>query len=105
MLKSGMNGTLRVASSGASESIVIPYKAVTEQLGEFYTYVVGDSSKVSQRKVQLGQQIGPNVIIRTGLKAGEQIVVEGTQNLRQGSVITTKPLPPPAQKKWVVNCE
>ncbi len=98
MLKSGMNGTLRVASSGASQSIVIPYKAVTEQLGEFYTYVVGDSSKVSQRKVQLGQQIGLNVIIRSGLKAGEQIVVEGTQNLRQGSVITAKQLPPPAKK-------
>ena len=98
MLKSGMNGTLRVASSGASQSIVIPYKAVTEQLGEFYTYVVGDSSKVSQRKVQLGQQIGANVIVREGLKAGDQIVVEGTQNLRQGSVITTKQLPPPAKK-------
>ncbi len=100
MLKAGMNGTLNVAASSNATAIVIPYKAVTEQLGEFYAYVVGDSSKVAQRKLQLGQQVGTNVIIRTGLQASEKIVVEGTQNLRQGSVITTtKPAPPQPQKK------
>jgi membrane fusion protein (multidrug efflux system) len=100
MLKPGMNGTVRVANNNAaSNSIVIPYKAVTEQLGEYFTYVVGDSSKVTQRKVELGRQIGNNVIVRSGLQVGDKIVVEGTQNLRQGSVITTTPPPAPAQKK------
>ena len=99
MLKAGMNGTLNAAASKAQTSVMIPYKAVTEQLGEFYAYVVGDSSKVAQRKLTLGQQVGTNVIIRSGLQAGEKIVVEGMQNLRQGSVITTtKPAPPPAKK-------
>jgi membrane fusion protein (multidrug efflux system) len=68
-------------------------------LGEHFAYVVGDSSKVTQQKVELGQQLGSNIIIKTGLQAGDKIVVEGTQNLRQGSVITTTPLAPPAQKK------
>ena len=99
MLKAGMNGTVRVASNAKTASIVIPFKAVTEQLGEYFTYVVGDSSKVAQRKVELGQQIGSHVIIRNGLQPGETIVVEGVQNLRQGSVITTTQPAPPAQKK------
>lgn len=101
MLRAGMNGTIRVANNERTESIVIPFKAVTEQLGEYFVYVVGDSSKVAQRKVELGQQIGATVIIKTGLKAGETIAVEGVQNLRQGSVITTTPPAPPAaaQKK------
>jgi membrane fusion protein, multidrug efflux system len=94
MLRAGMNATLRVANNNATQAIVIPFKAVTEQLGEYFTYVVGDSSKVSQRKVELGDQIGGNVIIKSGLAPGENIVVEGTQNLKQGSVITTKQLPP-----------
>lgn len=98
MLKSGMNGTLRVAGNGTAQSILIPFKAVTEQLGEYFTYVVGDSSKVTQQKVQIGQQLGGNVIVTSGLKAGDKIVVEGVQNLRQGSVITTAP-PAPPQKK------
>ncbi|HEU4901672.1 MAG TPA: efflux RND transporter periplasmic adaptor subunit [Flavisolibacter sp.] len=100
MLKAGMNGTVKVVSNAKTQSIVIPFKAVTEQLGEYFTYVVGDSSKVAQRKVELGQQLGGHVIIKSGLQPGEKIVVEGVQNLRQGSVITTTPPPPPpAQKK------
>lgn len=100
MLKAGMNATVKVVSgSSAQQSIVIPFKAVTEQLGEYFTYVVGDSSKVSQRRVELGQQLGGNIIIRSGLNAGDKIVVEGVQNLRQGSMITTTPPAPPAQKQ------
>ena len=99
MLKAGMNGTVRIASNASKQSIVIPYKAVTEQLGENFVYVVGDSSKVSQHKVEVGQQLSGNVIIRSGLNVGDKIVVEGVQNLRQGSVITTTPPSPPTQQK------
>jgi membrane fusion protein (multidrug efflux system) len=99
-LKPGMNATVRVANNGASSSIVIPFKAVTEQLGEYFTYVIGDSSKVTQRKVELGQQLGANIIIKSGLNVGDKIVVEGTQNLREGSKITTEPpTAQPQQKK------
>jgi membrane fusion protein (multidrug efflux system) len=61
-------------------------------LGEYFTYVVGDSNKVNQQKVELGSQLGGNVVIRSGLQPGDKIVVEGVQNLHQGSVITTTPL-------------
>ena len=100
MLKSGMSTTVRVLNSASEKSVIIPYKAVTEQLGEFLTYVVGDSNKVSQRKLLLGKQIGFNVIVKDGLKEGEKIVVQGVQNLREGSMITTAPsLQPAAAKK------
>ena len=99
MLKPGMNATVRVKTEAEKRLISVPYKAVTEQLGEFFIYVVGDSSKVSQRRVDLGAQSGTNVVIRNGLQSGDRIVVEGTQNLRQGAVITTTPPPPPAEKK------
>jgi len=69
LLKAGMNGTLRVLNSSSMQSVIIPYKAVTEQLGEFFVYVPGDSSKVSQRKVVLGKQLGNNVIVKDGLKS------------------------------------
>jgi membrane fusion protein (multidrug efflux system) len=99
ILKPGMNATVRVANGRGINAIVIPYKAVTEQLGEYFAYVVGDSSKVRQQRVELGSQLGSNIIVRNGLQAGDKIVVEGVQNLRQGSVITTTPIPAPTQKK------
>ena len=94
MLKPGMNATVRVASNNKASSIVIPYKAVAEQLGEYFLYVVGDSDKVRQQRVELGTQIGSDIVIRSGLQPGDKIVVEGVQNLHQGSVITTNPLQP-----------
>ncbi|MCE7059691.1 MULTISPECIES: efflux RND transporter periplasmic adaptor subunit [Dyadobacter] len=86
-LRAGMSGSVRVLNNAAANSVVIPYKAVTEQLGEFFVYVAGDSSKVSQRRITLGTAIGPNVIVREGLKEGEKIAVEGVQNLREGAVV------------------
>ena len=101
MLKPGMNATVRVATNNRLPSIVIPYKAVTEQLGENFTYIVGDSNKVRQQKVELGPQLGRNVVITSGLQPGDKVVVEGVQNLHQGSVITTggAPSQTPSQKK------
>lgn len=89
MLKAGMSTTVRVLNNAAERSVIIPYKAVTEQLGEFFVYVVGDSSKVSQRRLVLGKPIGTNIIVKDGLKEGEKIVVQGVQNLREGALITT----------------
>jgi membrane fusion protein (multidrug efflux system) len=86
LLKVGMSGTIRVKIV-ADNAILIPYKAVTEQLGEFFVYVVNDSNKVSQRKVPLGTQIGTNVIVRDSLREGEKIVVQGVQNLREGAMV------------------
>lgn len=101
MLKPGMNATVKVATNNRFPSIVIPYKAVTEQLGENFTYVVGDSNKVRQQKVELGPQLGGGVVITSGLQPGDRVVVEGVQNLHQGSVITTDGAPSqaPSQKK------
>ena len=99
MLKAGMSTTVRILNSAAEKSMIIPYKSVTEQLGEFFAYVVGDSNKVSQRKLLLGKQIGTNIIVKDGLKEGEKIVVQGIQNLREGAVITTAPPPQPGAAK------
>lgn len=99
MLKPGMNTTVRVKNFASANSTIIPYKAVTELLGEFFVYVVGDSSKVTQRKIQLGKQFSDSVIITQGLNDGEKIVVEGVQNLHDGSTITTAAPQPVAEKK------
>ncbi len=86
-LRPGMTASLGVLSNTATKSVTIPFKAVAEQLGEFFVYV-SDGSKVSQRRVKVGKQLGTSVVINDGLKEGEVIVVEGVQNLREGSAIT-----------------
>ncbi|MHC2992265.1 acriflavin resistance protein [Pontibacter sp. HJ8] len=82
----GMTVTLAVLNQDIGQQVVIPHKAVTEQLGEFYVYVVqGDS--VVQQNVELGTRVSGNIVVREGLKQGQQIVVEGVQRLRQGAKV------------------
>lgn len=96
-LRSGMSGTLKVLTR-ADESVIIPYKAVNEQLGEFFVYVA-DSAKATQRKVKLGKQIGRNIIIQEGLEAGQVIITEGVQNLREGTPVQVAASPVATSKK------
>lgn len=99
LLKAGMNGTVRVKNSASTSSIIIPYKAVIEQLGEYFVYIPGDSNKVSQRKVLLGRQLGANIIIKDGLQQSDKVVTQGVQNLREGVKVT---IAPPAAKDSAV---
>jgi membrane fusion protein, multidrug efflux system len=85
VLRSGMSGTLGVLTT-SENAVVIPYKSVNEQLGEFYVYLA-DSSKATQRKIKLGKQVGKNIIVMDGLKGGEPLITEGVQNLREGTPV------------------
>jgi len=89
LLKPGMNTIVRVKNTATKNATIIPHDAVNEQLGEFSVFVLGDSSKVHQQKIELGTQVGDSVIVKAGLQPGEKIVVEGVQNLHEGSVVNT----------------
>lgn len=93
-LRAGMSCIVRVINQDAGNLVTIPNNALTEQLGEFFVYVLGDSNKVSQRRVVPGTNANGKVVIREGLKPGETIVSEGVQNLREGAVVN--PGTPPA---------
>ncbi len=88
-LKPGMSTNVRVKNNQGSEFILAPAKALVEQMGEFFVFVVNDSSKVNQRKVSLGVHINDKVVVRDGLQAGDKIVTEGVQKLKDGAVVNT----------------
>jgi len=86
LLRPGMSARLRVKSPRNEKVILIPYKAVSEMLGEFFVYAI-EGDKATQKRIILGKQVGPNIIVKGGLKEGEKIAVEGVQNLREGSKV------------------
>jgi len=86
----GMTTVLRVRNADIGRQLVIPNKAITEQMGEYYAYVIqGDS--VVQNRVALGTKVADKIVVREGLKAGDKIVVEGTQKLRPGAKVVLGP--------------
>jgi membrane fusion protein (multidrug efflux system) len=94
-LKPGITGNVRVKNS-AGNVILIPYRAVTEQMGEYIVYVVIPNNKVTQRKIIPGTRVSDKIVVTNGLQAGEQIVIDGVQKLRDSTVIKLGGGTPPA---------
>ncbi len=113
-LRAGMSCILRVHNIEGSPQLVIPGRAVVEQMGEYFVFIAkdtvmhsadsaakknnestGDAPKLRafQNKVQLGQTIGANVIIKSGIKEGDKIVVDGVQAIHEGSAINASSKP------------
>jgi membrane fusion protein (multidrug efflux system) len=71
-------------------SIMVPERAVAELQGKNFVWVINPDNKASQRPVKVERQIGENFLIAEGLKAGDRIVVEGLQKVRDG--VSVKPM-------------
>jgi membrane fusion protein (multidrug efflux system) len=86
LLKPGMFMNVRI-SRGAADVLVVPEEALVPEQGDVFVYVVEDG-KASKRKIQTGQRTIGNVQVIDGLRAGELVVTEGTQKLRDGASVT-----------------
>jgi RND family efflux transporter MFP subunit len=86
-LKDGMSCVLKVLNNQSGNRVQIPYKAVSEQMGEFFVFVSQDTI-AKQHKVMLGPRIGDNVVVMSGVNAGDKVVTDGFQRLRDGGKIT-----------------
>lgn len=106
-LRAGMSCTVRVRNSDTAQQILIPGKAIVEQMGEYFVYVAKDtliaasdsmakhkegqplapSSRAIQKKVMPGQTIADRIIIKSGLQNGDKVIVDGVQKLHDGSLI------------------
>ncbi len=72
--------------------IVIPRQALIEIQGLFRVYVVDENNTVVIRSVELGPFSGNNVVIESGLAAGDTLIVEGLQKVRGGTIVDPQPL-------------
>ncbi|MEO6150794.1 MAG: efflux RND transporter periplasmic adaptor subunit, partial [Mucilaginibacter sp.] len=98
-LKDGMSAVLNVLNSQSGNRIQIPYKSITEQMGEFFVFVAKDDSLALQKKVKLGPRVNSDVIIMEGINAGDKVITEGFQRLRDSSKITLgAPVAAPVKK-------
>jgi len=81
----GQYVNVRLLLGEKPDALLVPQRAVgTDQRGS-YVFVLGPENKVEQRYVQTGPLYPGNLLlIDKGLKAEEQVVVEGLQRLRPG---------------------
>jgi len=79
--------------------LTIPVTAVTRINAQFFAFVAekNDQGMVAKLKpVQLGEIIGNEYVLQSGLQVGEQLIVSGLQKIRDGSPVMPAPPASPA---------
>jgi membrane fusion protein, multidrug efflux system len=84
-LKPGMFLNVSLAND-EREALVIPEEALTPEAERQYVFVVSEG-KVSRREVRIGVRRPGSVEVLAGLSAGERVIVEGTQKVREGASV------------------
>jgi RND family efflux transporter MFP subunit len=91
VLRPGQYGRVRAVTATKPAALLVPQRAVSELQGSYQVAVVGGDNKIEMRTVKVGERSGQQWIIEDGLKAGEIVVVEGTQKIKPGAVVNPKP--------------
>lgn len=86
LLKPGMFAEMAF-SRGQQESLLVPRDAVVKDGEKNYIWVVKDG-RARRCQVQVGDSDGKQIIIVSGLVAGEEVVVAGQESLREGGKVT-----------------
>jgi membrane fusion protein, multidrug efflux system len=91
LLLPGMYVRVRLEQAQAEAGIVVPQQAVTRGSTGDSVMVVGTDGKVAPRPVKIGTSVDGQWVVLDGLKAGEQVMVDGFQKLRGNAPV--KPVP------------
>lgn len=92
VLRAGMVSDARLIGDTQINAITVPGSAIVhDERGVTQVFVLAPGqNRVYGRRVEVGSMIGSEVEIRSGLNGNEQVVVDGQQNVREGSTVTVQ---------------
>jgi len=93
LLRPGQYGKIRVLMDMAKEAIVIPVRGILDVQGMKSVYLVTNEGTIVNQPVTLGFEVNGLVVIKSGLKADDQIIVDGINRVRPGMTVTPEVVP------------
>jgi len=95
LLHAGQFARVQVSQQVDPNAIVLPQRAILDQQGQNYVWIVDADGKAQQREVHMGLRLGGDWQVQQGLKAGEVVIVDGVQRLKPGTPVKATPLVTP----------
>ncbi len=92
-LVSGLFVRIRIPISKPYQALLIPERALGTDQNIRFVFVVGEDGKAERRNVELGDQRGDLRIVRSGLAAGDRVIVKGLQRVRPGQQVEAESEP------------
>jgi membrane fusion protein (multidrug efflux system) len=96
LLHAGQFARVQVSQQQDPNAIVLPQRAILDQQGQNYVWIVDAEGKAQQREVHMGLRVGGDWQVQQGLKPGEVVIVDGVQRLKPGTPVKGTPLVIPA---------
>jgi multidrug efflux system membrane fusion protein len=90
----GMFVTVKLGGTNPIDALLVPERAIGFDQSKKFVYVVDASGTVSYRPVDLGDQVGAERIVRSGLAAGDRVIVDGIQHVHPADVVDAKEVAP-----------
>lgn len=87
IIRPGMTGEVRINGSAPYEALMVPQTAVQTDGTRRTLLLVNDQNAVEATPVALGPQSGNMQVIRTGLNAGDRVIVNGLLRAQPGSSV------------------
>jgi len=94
LLKPGLFLNVELALATRPEALVVPEEAIVPEGNRVSVFVVREG-RAELRPVVLGQRMVGAVEIREGLGAGDMVIVQGTQKVRNGQPVNARQATPP----------
>lgn len=92
LLIDGQLVSVTLEAGQPAEKVVVPQAALIADQEGIYVFVV-DNGKAAVRRLTVGGEDGPNIVVERGLSGGEQVIVQGLQSVRPGQPVQASPLP------------
>jgi membrane fusion protein (multidrug efflux system) len=86
LLRHGQTGTVLIHRV-ANDALVIPQRAVFENLAKRYVYVVDKDDVAHQREIEIANTLDDIFVIKTGVDVNDRIVLEGARQIRDGDKV------------------
>ncbi|MBO9536803.1 efflux RND transporter periplasmic adaptor subunit [Herbaspirillum sp.] len=95
----GLYARVRLGGGNPHEAVLIDEKAIGTDQDKRFVMVAGKDNHATYRQVRVGAAQDGLVVVESGLKSGERIVVNGLQRIRPGDAITPTEVPMQAEPK------
>jgi membrane fusion protein (multidrug efflux system) len=93
VLRAGLFANVSLVAGQRANAVTVPEQSVVPQIDKNIVFVVVDG-KAQRREVVIGARLPGRVEIKSGVTAGEPVVIAGQQKLRDQAPVM--PMPPPA---------
>jgi membrane fusion protein (multidrug efflux system) len=99
VLRPGQYALIRAQTETRKGALVVPQRAVTELQGNYQVATIDDQNVVHIQTVKVGDQVGTDWLVESGLQPNERVVAEGTQKIKEGTKVEPQPYVPDESKQ------